>query len=85
MIRDKKEFQQLEDLVQQIYSVLMLKSASHFSDDEKALVKELFGSRIGGTAPGELTEEINEIKEDNDKLYFEIRQGYGENIDNLKK
>ena len=56
-----------------MYSVLMLKSKSHFSEDEKVLVRELFGSKIGGGAPGEYNEQINELREDNDKLYFEIR------------
>jgi hypothetical protein len=32
----------------------MLKSTPHFSDDEKVLIRELFGSRIGGGPSGEI-------------------------------
>jgi hypothetical protein len=28
---------------------------------------------------------MNELREDNDKLYFEIRQEYGEKVETLKK
>jgi len=34
----------------------MLKSASHFTEEEKLLIRELFGNKIGGTAPGEINE-----------------------------
>lgn len=63
----------------------MLKSTSHFSDDEKVLIRELFGSKMGGSPTGGYNEQMNELREDNDKLYFEVRQEYGENVEALKK
>lgn len=61
-LKDKKEFQKLEDLVQQLQSSLMFKSQSHFSDPEKRLIRELFGMQPGESE--EIQQKINELREE---------------------
>ncbi|CDW72136.1 UNKNOWN [Stylonychia lemnae] len=82
-LKDKKEFQKLEDLVQQLQSTLMFKSHHNFSDNERMLIRELFGVQPGENA--DMGEKITEMKDENSKLYFELRNGYDHEADALKK
>ncbi len=61
-LRDKREFQHLEEIVQQLQSTIMFKSQNHFSDKEKQLIRELFGMQPGES--DEVTQKINDMKEE---------------------
>ena len=61
----------------------MFKSQSNFSDQDKLLIRELFGMQPGES--DEVTEKLNELKEENNKLYFEIRNEYDHEAIALKK
>lgn len=61
----------------------MLKSQSQFSDTEKQLIRELFGMQPGEN--NDVAEKLNELREENNKLYFEIRNEYDHEADALKK
>jgi hypothetical protein len=50
MMKEKSEFQRLEDLVTQVYSFIMINKSGvkgQFSEDDKLLIRELFGIKPG--------------------------------------
>lgn len=61
----------------------MFKSQHNFNDNEKMLIRELFGVQPGDNA--DMTEKFNEIRDENNKLYYELRDGYDHEQDALKK
>jgi hypothetical protein len=55
----------------------MLKSSANFNDEEKLLIRDLFGNKPGDVGANnssvEVGEQMNSLKHENDKLYFELR------------
>jgi hypothetical protein len=46
LLRDKSEFQKLETIVAQLHSMIVFKSTTHLTSDDKQLVKEIFGIKV---------------------------------------
>lgn len=62
----------------------MLKINSNFSEQDKQLLKDLFGSKTIDTTI-ELNDKINELNDQNNKMYFELRHNLGDHSDSLKE
>ena len=83
MLKDKEEFRKLEDIVNQIQSTLVFKSQNHLNDQDKQLITELFGHNASDIPI--FSPEEHEMREESNRLYFELRNGYDHQLDNLKK
>lgn len=64
----------------------MLNSNNKFTDDQKMLMRELFGAKGAATEENpNIGPEMNHLKDENDRLYFELRHEYDEREHNLKQ
>lgn len=54
--------------------MVVLKSATHLSHDDKQLIKEVF--RVNAGEQEELNVGLSHIKEVNSRLYFELHEQY---------
>lgn len=82
-LKDSKEFRRLEELVSQIQQSIMFKSESSFSAADKQLIRELFGMQPG--EPDEVAEKLNELREESNQLYFELRTEYDHEQELLRR
>ena len=87
LLKDKGEFRKLEEMIQQLQAAVMLKSSTNYTDDQKELMKELFGAKTttNENADTDIGDQMNRLKEENNKMYFDLRNGYDKFVDSLKK
>lgn len=63
----------------------MLNSNTKFTEDQKALMRDLFGAKGASENTNvEIGAQMNHLKDENDRLYFELRQEYDMRENNLK-